>query len=83
MLDSSYQRVKRLFVFAHDNTAGDNRVSVDSHQKYLLSSVKIENCNIEIDGRNLYDQPFNNSIEQYDEVWKVSTGQGDYYTTGC
>ena len=22
-------------------------------------------------------------IKQYDEVRKVSTGQGDYYTTGC
>ena len=43
--------------------------------------MKIENCNIEIDGRNFYDQPINDLITQY-EVRKVSTGQGNSYTTG-
>ena len=45
--------------------------------------MKIENYNIEIDGRNFYDQPINDLIKQYDEVRKISTGQGDDYTTGC
>ena len=36
-----------------------------------------------IDGKNVYDQPINDLIKQYDEVRKVSTGQGDDYTTGC
>ena len=83
LLDSSYQGVKRLFVFAYDNTAGNNQVSVDSFKKYFLPRVKIENYNIEIDGRNFYDQPINDLIKQYDEVRKISTGQGDDYTTGC
>ena len=83
MLDSSYQGVKRLFVFAYDNTAGNNQVSVDSYQKYLLPRVKMENYNFEIDGRNFYDQPINDSIKQYDEIRKISTGQGDDYTAGC
>ena len=52
-------------------------------KKYLLPRVKTENCNSEIDGKNFYDQPINDSIKQYDEVRKVSTGQGDDYTTGC
>ena len=30
-----------------------------------------------------YDQPINDLIKQYDEVRKVSTCQGDDYTTGC
>ena len=30
LLDSSYQGVKRLFVLAYDNAAGNNQVSVDS-----------------------------------------------------
>ena len=42
-LDSSYQGVKRLFVFAYDNTDGDNKVSIDSLKKYFLPRVKIEN----------------------------------------
>ena len=29
------------------------------------------------------DQPINDSIKQYDEIRKISTGQGDNYTTGC
>ena len=36
-----------------------------------------------MDGRNFYDQPINVSIKQYDEVRKITTGQGDDYTTGC
>ena len=36
-----------------------------------------------IDGRNFHDQPINDIIKQYDEVWKVSTGYGDDYTTDC
>ena len=35
-----------------------------------------------IDGINFYDQPINDLIKQYDDVRKVSTGQGDNYTTG-
>ena len=83
LLDSSYQGVKRLFVLAYDNTEGDNEVSVDYFKKYFLPRVKIENYYIEIDGRNFYDQSINDPIKQYDEVSKVSTGQGDDYTTGC
>ena len=33
------------------------------------------------DGRNFYDQQINDLIKQYDEVRKVSTGQGGDYTT--
>ena len=56
---------------------------------YILSKniffprVKIENYNNEIDGRNFYDQPINDSIKQYDEIRKILTGQGDDYTSGC
>ena len=82
-LDSNYQGFKRLFVFTYDNTAGDDQVSVNSFKKYFIPRVKFENYNIEIDGRNFYDQSINDLIKQYDEVRKVTTGQGDDYTTGC
>ena len=83
LLNSSCQGVKKLFVLVYNNTAGNDQVSVDSYKKYFLPRVKVDNYNIEIDGRNFYDQPINNSIKQYDEVRKISTGQGDDYTTGC
>ena len=81
LLDSSGQGVKRLFVFAYNNTEGNNQVSIDSFKIYFLPRIKIENYNIEIDGRSF--QPINDIIKQYDEIRKISTGQGDDYTTGC
>ena len=36
-----------------------------------------------IDRNKFYEQPINDFIKQYNEVRKVSTGQGDDYTTGC
>ena len=83
LLDSSCQGVKRLFVLAYNNTEGNNQVSIDFFKIYFLPKVKIENCNIEIDGRKFYDQPINDLIKQYDEIRKISTGQGDDCTTGC
>ena len=83
MLDSSYQGVKRQFVLAYNNTADDNQVSINSFKKYFLPRVKTENYNIEIDGKNFYDQPINDSIKQYEEIRKILTGQGNDYTTGC
>ena len=72
LIDPSWQGINRLFVLAYLNDA----------RKYFLPRVKIENYNIEIDGRNFYDQPINDSIKQYDKMKKISTGQGDDYTTG-
>ena len=72
-----------MFVLAYRDRGGTNKVRADSHRRYFLPRVKIENYDIEIDGRNFYDQPINDLIKQYDKVRKVSTGQGDDYTTGC
>ena len=72
-----------MFVLAYDNRGVDDQVSVDSFKKHFLPRVKIENYNIEIDGRNFCDQLINDSIKQYDKFRKMSTGKGDDYTTGC
>ena len=72
-----------FFFLAYDNTADSNKVSVDSYRKYFLPSVKIDNWNIEIDGRNFYDQPINDSVKPYDEIRKVSAVQGDDCATRC
>ena len=83
LLDSSYRGVKRLFVLAYRDHGGANRATADSHRSYFLPRVKTENYNIEIDGKNFHDQPINDLIKQCGEVRKVSTAQGDDYTTGC
>ena len=72
-----------MFVLAYDNTENNDQISIDSLKKYFLPSLKIENYNIESDRKTFYDQPINDSITQYDEIRKISTGQRDDYTTGC
>ena len=78
-LDASFQGVSRLFVLAYD--CGDNVNSENSYRKCFLPRLRIKNYNIEIDGRNFYNQSINDPINQYDELRKISTG--DDYTTGC
>ena len=58
------------------------KISVDSYKKYFLLRVKIENYNIETDGKTFYDQPINDLIKQYGKMREISTGQGDDYITG-
>ena len=71
-----------MFVLAYQH--GDNNyVNETSFTKYFLPKIKIKSYNIEIYSRNFYDQAINDSIKQYNEVRKISTGQGDDYTTGC
>ena len=35
------------------------------------------------DGKNFSDQPINSMTKTYENIWKISTGQGDESTTGC
>ena len=84
LLDSSFQRVNRLFVLAYDNTDnGNKRVERNSNQKYFLRKVNLTKFNVLIDGRNFYDQPISNEIRKYDELRKLITGKGNDLTTGC
>ena len=36
-----------------------------------------------IDGRNFFDQAINSLNKTCENITKIATGQGDYYTTGC
>ena len=36
-----------------------------------------------IDGKNFFDQPINSMIKTYENIRKITIGQGDDYTTGC
>ena len=51
--------INRFSVLAYRDCGGANRVTADSQRRYFLPRVKIENYNIEIDGRNFYDQLIN------------------------
>ena len=73
--------VNQLFVVAY--ARGNNVTNENSYRRYFLPRPKIKFYNIEIDGRSFYDHSINDSIKQYDEIRKISTGQGDDYTTRC
>ena len=85
LLNASFQGVRRLFVLAYVVAAGaaNNETGIKNNKKYFLPRGEINNSNVLIDGRSFCDQPINDLIKQYDDVRKVSTGQGDNYTTGC
>ena len=93
LLNASFQGVKRLFVLAYFIAAPaegnnppppvDETAGIKNNKKYFLPRGEIKNYNVLIDRRNFYDQSINDLIKQYDEVRKVSTGQGDDNTTGC
>ena len=67
MLDASFQEFKRLFLPAFGDTDnGVKKVERISNRKYFLPRVNINNCNILIDGGNLYDQPTDNQVQKND-----------------
>ena len=51
--------------------------------RYCLPKSIIKIYNIIINGKNFYDQPIVSDIKRYKEVRKLTTGQGEDYTTGC
>ena len=61
----------------------DNANDQESHKQYYLPTVEVNDCNVMIDGRNFFDQPIKNDLKTYDKIRKISTGQGNDYTTGC
>ena len=45
--------------------------------------MEVKDYNIVINGRNFFDQPIKSDLKAYDNIRKIATGQGDYYTAGC
>ena len=78
LVESSSQRINRRFILAFENDAQRT-----SNKRYYIPSVEIKDYNVMIDGKNFFDQPIKNDKITYDNIRKISTGQGDDYTTGC
>ena len=43
----------------------------------------MQDYNVKIDGKHLFDQAINNDVKIYENISKIATGQGDDYTTDC
>ena len=78
LIEPSFQGVNRLFVLAFEDDAQRT-----SNKRYYIPNVEIKDYNVMIDGKNFFDQPINNMIKTYENIRKITTGQGDDYTTGC
>ena len=78
VINPSFQGVNRLFVLSFQNNG-----SRTSYTIYNLPLVEVDCYNVVIDGRNFFEQPVKNNFITYDNIWKIATGQGDDYTTGC
>ena len=78
LINPSFQGVNRYFVLSFEDE--DDRTS---NSTYYLPKVEIEDYNIMIDGKNLFDQPINSMTKTYENISKIATGQEDDYTTGC
>ena len=43
----------------------------------------MKDCNVKIDGENIFDQPVKNDKETQENIRKITTGQEYDYRTGC
>ena len=59
-----------------------NDVKQFNAQKYYLSKGIIKNYNIIINGKNFYDHAIDSDIKRYEEIRKLTTAQGEDYSTG-
>ena len=49
----------------------------------MFTKVITKNYNVIISRKNIKDQPIDSDIKRYKEIRKLTTGQGEDYTTGC
>ena len=78
LIDPRFQEVSRLFILVFEDDNG--RASL---KQYYLTTEEKKDYDVMIDGRNFFDQHIKNDLKKFDNVRKISTGQGDHYTTGC
>ena len=78
MIEPSFQGVNRLFVLAFEN-----ETQRTPHSSYYLPNIELKDCNIMINGENFFDRPVKNDKVTYENIRKITTGQGDDYTIGC
>ena len=80
-LESNFIGVNKLFVLVcsnHENNATNFKV-----ERYYLPKGIIKNDNVIINVKQIYDHAIDSDIKCYVEIRKLTTGQGEDYTTGC
>ena len=80
-LESNFVGVNRSFALVYTNQ--DTASRRFQAKRYYFPKEIIDNYNGIINGKNVYDQAIDSDIKQYEEIKKLTTGQGEDYTTGC
>ena len=80
-LESNFVGVNRLFVLVYTNL-DDNSIRFKTRRYYFPKGI-INNYKVIINGKNCYDQPIDSDKKRYEEIRKLSTEQGEDYTTAC
>ena len=70
-----------MFVLINSNQ--DDYAKIYKSQRYFLSKGIIKNYNVIFNGKHFYDQPIDSDIKLYEEIKKLTTGQGEDYIGGC
>ena len=78
LIEPSFQGVNRLFVLAFEDDAQRT-----SNKRFCIPNIEIKGYNFIIDGKNFFDQPIKDNKVTYANIRKITTGQGDDYTTSC
>ena len=60
----------------------DSRVW-ESYKQYFFLTLEIKDYNTTIDKRNFFDQSVKYDLRTYDNIGKITIGQGDDCATGC
>ena len=80
-LKSHFVGVNRLFVLVYTNQ--DTNAKGFKTRRYDLPKGIIKNFNFIINGKNFFDQAVDLDTKRSEEIRKLTTGQGEHYSTGC
>ena len=68
-----------MFVLVYSNEDADSKRF--KAKRYYLPKNIIKNFNVIINGKSFYGQVIDSDIKRYEEIRKLTTGQGEDYTT--
>ena len=67
LIDSTFNKVNRLFVLSFENE--EDRTSFS---KYYTPKVEIKDFNVLIEGKSFFDVPAKNKEEAYEKIMSIS-----------
>ena len=74
----SFQGINRRFVLS-----GKDRNVRENYNKYIFFNCIIKRLQCYDQWKKSLWWTSKNDLRTYDNIWKIETGQGDNYTTGC